>query len=133
MPARVTMALPLPGLGLVLRRPVPGMKPRPGQTRSGDGDAAGRGTARAGASTGRQAAQHREIRRYDQGPVPVLVGQRRRRRAGRCMTRREEQSLRATRVNVAEFVSRFTEPVSASGNGAGNRSVSDSPLEEPVR
>ncbi len=36
-------------------------------------------------------------------------------------------------VNAAESVSRSTEPVSVSGNGAGNRSVSDSPDEEPVR
>ena len=36
-------------------------------------------------------------------------------------------------VNVAEFLTRLTEPASVSGNGDGNTSVSDNPLEEPVR
>ena len=36
-------------------------------------------------------------------------------------------------ANVAEFLTRLTAPVRVSENGAGNTSVSDSPLEEPVR
>ena len=36
-------------------------------------------------------------------------------------------------VNVAEFFTRSTAPASVSGNGDGNTSVSESPLEEPVR
>src|SRR5438270_13472416 len=36
-------------------------------------------------------------------------------------------------ANVAELASRLTAPVSVSGNGAGKTSVSDKPVDDPVR
>ena len=49
------------------------------------------------------------------------------------MTARLESGMSGRPVNAAEFLTRSTAPLSVSENGAGNTSVSDSPLEEPVR
>ena len=49
------------------------------------------------------------------------------------VTPRFVSGMSGSPVNVAALWRRSTEPVRVSGNGDGNTSVSDRPLDEPVR